>query len=986
MLWQPKIFRHNSSAAGTPHKVHIAFGMHVNLYHSFRGDTNDENGFGQDIRVIRQTIRELDRFNRAGIPVSAVWDFDNLFSLQEILPVYAPDIIGDVQRRVKENSDEVILMSYNNGLVSAMNHPEFIASIKQAVANEKGSGVYDLFGRRASVVRPQEMMTTTGNFERYRAMGIQYVSLYYSATPFDAFRMFSRQLTPTEAHNPITYLNPKSGEEIGIIPTYHAGDLVEQVSLRNWAERLHRLQVQGKIDRDVLIFINFDADAEFWSGANLPWHLDWLPNTGGFAQLVDSVADLDFVTFSNLTDYLAVHPPAGEIYFSQDTADGSFGGYNSWAEKAYASDYWTRIVRNRRAHQMARKVFTYAYKDGTPSKFKELFQRSFETRMRALSTTNFGLATPFLARQREAAMASLLERLDRYTSEIEVLSQQKVKAMLENAAPSALPPMPGDWIDTFLYLTSDIVGDRFLEFRLPKLTSRGQRYFLADSSGNIIPASLVKRRRHADGRNASIMLRVSKDQKMPEGIYFLFQQSNPANAAADEKATLFAGPRILKNQSIRVHFCQDGHVASVTRKGIPQLDPQSLIPYIVYAGRRITPQKLSVTVEEDGRNGIASVRIHGPWNGPPGATRAPGWVDYHLRLLRDRPYLFIEGEVRYPDTYRHEAIQIQKPVLARKIDPKWEEVAPMELRFSARSNREDPFFIHKRNFLGRENAYPVDYFRHSPKNLNVASINNHITSEYTAVTAAGRGMAVAMNTRVNANFAFCPYKMEYRPATDEFAIRANPFGTYHGDQIVPPTKGNRLGYKAVLLAAPQLHSAGPTYNGYHDRFELMVSFFDGDTIPGDVKRDLVAFARRPLTIGTRTPSVEMSKPKSAPTLPPAGFLAMPYKSGVLFLWDNAKGPEAQYRIRYRALSDPQETSFNATGSTLFVDASSFSATGGLFLATIAAVDSTGYLSKSSPPIQFRLTQERQPCLDIPTQFKAKIIWASVNAWIRRYLL
>lgn len=29
------------------HAVHIAFGFHVNLYHSFRNDTNDASGFGQ---------------------------------------------------------------------------------------------------------------------------------------------------------------------------------------------------------------------------------------------------------------------------------------------------------------------------------------------------------------------------------------------------------------------------------------------------------------------------------------------------------------------------------------------------------------------------------------------------------------------------------------------------------------------------------------------------------------------------------------------------------------------------------------------------------------------------------------------------------------------------------------------------------------------------------------------------------------------------
>ena len=40
----------------TDHKVYVAFGFHGNLYHSYRVDTNDEAGFGKDIRVMRKII------------------------------------------------------------------------------------------------------------------------------------------------------------------------------------------------------------------------------------------------------------------------------------------------------------------------------------------------------------------------------------------------------------------------------------------------------------------------------------------------------------------------------------------------------------------------------------------------------------------------------------------------------------------------------------------------------------------------------------------------------------------------------------------------------------------------------------------------------------------------------------------------------------------------------------------------------------------
>ena len=80
----------SARAPQSSHHVYVAFGFHGNLYHSFRNDTNDESGFGRDIRVIRGIIKTMDRWNRRGVPVKAVWDFDNLFSLQEILPQYAP--------------------------------------------------------------------------------------------------------------------------------------------------------------------------------------------------------------------------------------------------------------------------------------------------------------------------------------------------------------------------------------------------------------------------------------------------------------------------------------------------------------------------------------------------------------------------------------------------------------------------------------------------------------------------------------------------------------------------------------------------------------------------------------------------------------------------------------------------------------------------------------------------------------------------------
>ena len=44
-------------------RIHVAYGFHVNCYHSYRGDTNDEQGFGSDLRIIRKIIAALDQLN-----------------------------------------------------------------------------------------------------------------------------------------------------------------------------------------------------------------------------------------------------------------------------------------------------------------------------------------------------------------------------------------------------------------------------------------------------------------------------------------------------------------------------------------------------------------------------------------------------------------------------------------------------------------------------------------------------------------------------------------------------------------------------------------------------------------------------------------------------------------------------------------------------------------------------------------------------------
>ena len=363
-------------------KVHIGFGFHVNLYHSFREDTNDQKGFAGDIRVIRNTISVLDRYNAHGVPVKAAWDFENAFSLEEVLPVYAPDIIENVKRRVRENGDEPILMGYNNGAMAAMTEEELAASVKWAISNERASGLLDVFGKYEPVLRPQEVMFSPSQALSYSKLGISALCLYYSAIPFDGFRTLIPLLPEKFAFNPLKFIY--NGNSITVIPTYNNGDLIDFSSIRYLAKKLHNKQEKGEIDTDVFIFINMDADSEFWFGYSFPFPLNKLPNLSGIDGLVKELAGLPFVQFDTPGNYLKTHQPLKDITFTQDIADGNFDGFSSWSEKPFNRTIWTRIERARAL------------------KPKEGFERdAFLKRIRLLSTTHFGLSTPHLNIQRE---------------------------------------------------------------------------------------------------------------------------------------------------------------------------------------------------------------------------------------------------------------------------------------------------------------------------------------------------------------------------------------------------------------------------------------------------------------------------------------------------------------------------------------------------------------------------------------------------------
>jgi photosystem II stability/assembly factor-like uncharacterized protein len=354
-------------AGGT---VHVALSFHTNLYHSFRGDSNDDNGFGKDIRVIRNTLDWLDRFPN----VHGDWDIENAFSLDDLLPRYAPDIIERIGVRLASGQDGLRLMSWNNGAVASEARDEFAVSVERA----KQSYV-DTFGAFDPGVQPQENMFSPDHVGWYREHGIEWITLFNSATPFTGFPP-DLTLNGRALYNPVTLAD--GDDEIVLVPVYHHADMLDHGGMRAWVR-----QISATIEGDTLLVIHMDADSDFW----LKFDLE-----------LEALRDEPAVRFTTIQDYLDAHGPVGRVSLPGDLADGVGDGFASWAEKLFNHEISTAIVR-------AREDASWASFLSDDAGVADLVSDALDKRVLALSTTHFGLASPFVnpdrvetARQRTA--------------------------------------------------------------------------------------------------------------------------------------------------------------------------------------------------------------------------------------------------------------------------------------------------------------------------------------------------------------------------------------------------------------------------------------------------------------------------------------------------------------------------------------------------------------------------------------------------------
>ena len=751
-------------------RIHIAYGFHVNCYHSYRGDTPDERGFGSDLRIIRGIIASLDALNDAGIPVKGTWDCENFFSLEKILPEYAPDIIDGMRRRVKERGDEQILMGYSNGALGAMQPDELAASVKLAVSNPQGSGLKDLFGSYEPIVRPQEVMFTPSQVRAYNRLGVKALCLYYSCVPFDAFRTLIPPLDDEKAFNPLTF--EYGGEGLTVIPTYSNADVCDAGCLRAWVRELRQKQISGEIDRDLFLFINMDADAIFWESLDLPLIGSRLANTDGIRGLVKEVADLDCVVFDTPGGYLKTHGPAGTVRFTQDTADGNFTGYASWAEKPYNRKIWTAVERSRAAAKAA------------PD------ETDFLDRVKLLSTTHFGLATPVLNVQREQAADAL------------------AKALTDRA-------VNGDGPLTVHNVTGTALQCAQLSCRAEgplKIAGEGLTAYTALPMGE---DSVFLMLRFGEGKDAC---RIT---------------SEAAELPPEETVC-----RTLESGGARLTFSADRRIQSFTYNGRTVGGADFLSSYLTYGGRRY--DFCFDRLDNPPVPGGKAVRLFGQIALPEALSQ--GRFSFTFFTSDAAEGIFVLTDVQYPYTAERDAISTENSTLGRYTDMKWQEAAPFCLSFRGRG----PVSVIKRNFEGDISSFRVaSYGEADEKNRALDSFNNQLTAGLVGLTDGETGLLLGSARTVLSSMACCPMRL----AADG-SVKMNPFGTFHGRQR---HHWNRSGDRIPLtytLIAPQGKSLAPSYNGSRERAVLCLLPFTGALPDGARLQELLAFADGAHVTGT----------------------------------------------------------------------------------------------------------------------------------------
>ena len=791
-------------------KISVAFRFHVNMYHSYRDDSPGEEGIGKDIRIIKYCLDILDKYNAMGVPVRGTWDLDNYYSMEVNMRKHCPELLDRIAERVRKGYDEVEIMSYNNGLTAALTEEEFLETMGRSVTNEGGSGVKDLFGDYAPVVRPQECMMSPGLMRLYKKAGMEAISVYYSCMPFNGFSNFVPLLPTEQRYNPLWYTAPGFDEKIVVLPALNPADVYDNFGITYLVMKLRREQERMKYPCDLLVLVDMDADDDFWQGY-LNVHLSFALKKkkplvdGGLNYFIKQLNRLPYVKFDTPYEYMKSHEPAGEVSVGQDLADGSFDGFSPWSDKLENTKLWSGVDRTRLNSEYALAV------SGDAKVVKDDVAKSIKNRLLTTSTTHFGLSTPVMCKPR------LRQAIDKVKGTI-----KESESILDKALELS-PPDKGVIKAVFpeRYYRGDGMRQGLIRLKSEQETEFG---------GKGVELSFE---RDVFGKREVALVYRGKAKEV--GL-----EKGKKGSAAKGGASVFVEGRSMGNKYISLSESRSGELE------------------LYYNGQRVTDNGSFLTAIKYNNDIFVASNVSRDFLIKPGKAafmvekggvvidpKKEKEVFYEKRYMiaGELPYLYVDVELFYPETDDFGTTKAKLKKLKRGYDTRWQEIMPLEIVPALRGTSQSPIRVHKHSFTGDMSYFDFDYYKFSP-NKEIDASNNAVTCGFVSFAAGGDGLLLAQSVSADNNFAFSRARIRDDKGDDSLLL--NPFGVYGGKQLHYIAENFGVAKSVALKFAESFMSCAPTFRGGHQQFSLMIAPYKGDRPDDGLVNDAIMHAYPPL--------------------------------------------------------------------------------------------------------------------------------------------
>ena len=288
-----------------------------------------------------------------------------------------------------------------------------------------------------------------------------------------------------------------------------AADVMEMGSLESMMLNLHARQLHGEIQSDVFIHLNEYADLESWLPLKVPSFMKWMPNTRGLEEYIHLVNKYPWADFTVPGEYLASHPPQGEILVRQDLADGGFDGSYSWAEKCSSLHSWTVLEQSRLASYRVEALAKHAGLDLDRPLWQGM-DLSFFQRLIGLSTTHFGMSTPVINEERQARAMQILGR----SRQIAEDAIRTAAVQVATSRVAAKPTTEDDNLYDFEVFPTppsrdgEIIPAR-VALRIPVILPVGVKHVQLEENGHLVRASLTDLTPLPDGHTSCELLFVA---------------------------------------------------------------------------------------------------------------------------------------------------------------------------------------------------------------------------------------------------------------------------------------------------------------------------------------------------------------------------------------------------------------------------------------------------------------------------------------------